>query len=129
MNFPLKILVVEDDWTTQELLSIYLAKYGAVVAVDNGNEAIIECHSIVFDLILMDIKSNNGMDGVQTLKLIREIEKYKTTPILAVTGCVMSGDKERLLNEGFDGYLPKPFLKITFIEFIKKYLPLTQPIH
>jgi CheY-like chemotaxis protein len=94
-----------------------------VVSVKSGKDGIKECKSDSFDLILMDIKSKNGIDGVQTLKEIRKIDKYRHIPILAVTGCAMPGDKEHILQEGFNGYLAKPFIKKTFMDFVKKYLP------
>jgi len=118
-----KILVVEDDRIMREILSIFLTEYGNIVSVSCGEEAIIECKSGVFDLVLMDIKSNNGKDGIETFKIIRDIEKYKDIPVVAITGCAMNGDKERILNEGFNGYLAKPFIKKVFIDFVKKYLP------
>jgi CheY-like chemotaxis protein len=123
-NF-LNILVVEDDPTAQEILSKYLEGYGHFVIVDCGEKAIKECKAHIFHLILLDIKSKNGLDGVRTLKKIKEIVGYKDIPVLAVTGYSMKGDKEYFLQEGFNGYLAKPFHKETFVEFIKYYLPIT----
>jgi CheY-like chemotaxis protein len=125
MKIPLKVLVNDDDETTQKLICLYLADYENVVTVGCGQEAIKECMSNSFDLVIMDIKSRNGMDGVQTLNKIREIERYKDIPVLAVTAFALKGDKEFFLQEGFDGYLAKPFDKKTLIEFIKKYQSIT----
>jgi CheY-like chemotaxis protein len=125
MKIPLKILVNDDDETTQKLMCLYLADYENVVTVGCGEEAIKECISNSFDLVIMDIKSRNGTDGVQTLNKIREIERYKSIPVLAVTAFAMKGDKEYFLKEGFDGYMAKPFTKKTLIELIKKYQPIT----
>jgi CheY-like chemotaxis protein len=124
MKIPLKILVVEDDLITQEILSLYLIDYAHVLVVASGEEAIKECKSDVFDIILMDIRLKNGIDGVKTFKKIKEIESYKEVPVLAITAYAMRGDKEYFLKEGFNGYLAKPFIKDTFIQFIKPFLPL-----
>ena len=125
MKKPLKILVVEDDLITQEILSLYLADYEKVVVVASGEEAIRECMSDTFNVVLMDIRLKNGIDGVITFKKIKEIDTYKDIPILAITAYAMRGDKEYFLKEGFDGYLAKPFVKDTFLGFIKQFLPPT----
>ena len=123
MKIPLKILVVEDDLITQEILALYLTDYENVVIVADGEDAINECNSTQFDIVLMDIRLKNGIDGVKTFKKVKEIDGYKNIPVLAITAYAMRGDKEYFLQEGFDGYLAKPFIKETFLEFIKPFLP------
>ena len=123
MKIPLKILVVEDDLITQEILSLYLIEYEKIVVVASGEEAIRECMSDIFNVVLMDIRLKNGIDGVKTFKKIKEIDAYKDIPVLAITAYAMRGDKEYFLKEGFDGYLAKPFVKDTFLEFVKQFLP------
>jgi CheY-like chemotaxis protein len=118
-----KILVVEDDLITQEILALYLTDYGNINIVASGEDAINECKAGAFDIVLMDIRLRNGIDGVKTFKKIKEIDIYKNIPVLAITAYAMRGDKEYFLKEGFDGYLPKPFIKETFIEFVKQFLP------
>ncbi|MDR3665718.1 MAG: response regulator [Ignavibacteriaceae bacterium] len=125
MKIPLKILVVEDDLITQEILALYLQEYEYVTVVASGEEAINNCLLNNFDIVLMDIRLKNGIDGVATFKKIKEIESYKETPVLAITAYAMRGDKEYFLSEGFNGYLAKPFVKDTFLDFIKLYLPQT----
>jgi CheY-like chemotaxis protein len=123
MKIPLKILVVEDDLITQEILTLYLQEYEHITVVASGEEAINNCIANIFDIVLMDIRLKNGIDGVKTFKTIKEIEAYKNIPILAITAYAMRGDKEYFLQEGFNGYLAKPFVKDTFLDFIKEYLP------
>ena len=48
------------------------------------------------------------MDGIQTLKQIKNLENVKIPPIIALTANAMVGMKEMYLNEGFDGYISKP---------------------
>jgi CheY-like chemotaxis protein len=123
MKIPLKILVVEDDLITQEILALYLQEYEYVSVVASGEEAINNCLLNAYDIILMDIRLKNGIDGVKTFKKIKEIDTYKDIPVLAITAYAMRGDKEYFLQEGFDGYLAKPFVKDTFLDFIKQFLP------
>lgn len=123
MKIPLKILVVEDDLITQEILALYLQEYESVTVVASGEDAINNCLLNIYDIVLMDIRLKNGMDGVVTFKKIKEIDAYKDIPVLAITAYAMRGDKEYFLQEGFNGYLAKPFVKETFLDFIKLYLP------
>ena len=125
MKIPLKILVVEDDLITQEILSLYLLEYEHVTVVASGEDAIAKCMSDVFDIVLMDIRLKIGIDGVQTFKKIKEINTYKDIPVLAITAYAIRGDKEYFLEQGFNGYLAKPFVKDTFLGFIKQFLPRT----
>jgi two-component system sensor histidine kinase BarA len=121
MKIPIKVLIVEDDLVNQKILCRYLSDYESIVVTDCGEDAVNKCESNVFDIVLMDIKLKNGIDGITTLKKIKEIGKYKDIPVIAVTGYAIKEDKEYFLQEGFDDYLAKPFVKETFSEFIKKY--------
>ena len=125
MKIPRKILVVEDDLITQEILSLYLLEYEHITVVASGEDAIAKCMSDVFDIVLMDIRLKIGIDGVQTFKKIKEIDAYLDIPVLAITAYAMRGDKEYFLEQGFNGYLAKPFVKDTFLGFIKQFLPRT----
>jgi CheY-like chemotaxis protein len=49
-----------------------------------------------------------GMDGIEALARLREDERTASIPVLALTAQAMSGDRERFLAAGFDGYLSKP---------------------
>ena len=117
MENPTKVLIVEDDLITQQILGLYMIEYDPII-VPSGEEAIKECETNKYDIILMDIRLKTGIDGVKTFKRIKEIKGYKNTPILAITAYAMRGDKEYFLEEGFEGYLAKPFLKENLIEII-----------
>jgi CheY-like chemotaxis protein len=125
MKIPLKILVVEDDLITQEILTLYLQDYEYVTVVASGEDAIAKCMENIYDIVLMDIRLKIGINGVKTFKKIKEIDAYKNIPILAITAYAMRGDKEYFLEQGFNGYLAKPFVKDTFLGFIKLFLPRT----
>jgi two-component system cell cycle response regulator DivK len=59
------------------------------------------------DAILMDV-SMPDMDGLTATRLLRDSEALKDVPIIALTALAMSGDKERALDAGCDGYISKP---------------------
>lgn len=107
----LRILLAEDSRMNQVLAIGILQREGHTVTVANdGLEAVGAFQSDAFDLILMDVQMPE-MDGLQATAAIREIEA--TTgghiPILAMTAHALTGDRERCLASGMDGYLSKPF--------------------
>ncbi|MBX3062451.1 MAG: response regulator [Anaerolineae bacterium] len=75
------------------------------------------------DLILMDINMP-GKDGYTATNDIRQIKELDSIPIIALTANVMKGDKEKSLDAGCDGYIPKPIdvdrFPIEVMNFIKK---------
>lgn len=105
------ILVVEDNPVNQKLTTAFLKPKFAVDCVFNGESAIKKASEKVYTAILMDINLGSGMDGLQAARAIREIDKHKRTPIVAVTGYTMIGDRERILDGGCSHYIGKPFTK------------------
>ena len=90
---------------------------------DNGRLAYEAFQKERFDLVLMDIGMPE-MDGTEALKAIRAFEKSRNsaqTPIIAVTAHVMGGDKEKLLDMGFNAYLGKPLIMQALNDLIEKW--------
>jgi CheY-like chemotaxis protein len=88
-----------------------------VLSLDQLQEQLDKSHSdnamlytLLFDLVLMDIQIPI-MNGEEALKEIRLQEQgtSRHQPVIALTSYSMRGDKERFLQEGFDGYVSKPF--------------------
>ncbi len=106
-----KILLAEDGLVNQRVAIGFLEKWGhhVVLAVD-GIEAVEAVKRESFDLILMDIQMPN-MNGVEATKVIRDWEAGtdQHRMIVAMTANAMKGDRERLLAEGMDDYISKPF--------------------
>ena len=109
-GFALQVLVVEDNLVNQKVASRLLEKQGCRVAVaSNGREAIKLHRTGSFDLILMDVQMPE-MNGLEATEIIRAAEDGTSArvPIVALTANAMAGDRERCLEAGMDGYLPKP---------------------
>ena len=75
------------------------------------------------DLIILDIQLPE-LNGIEICSELRKLDKFKNTPILAVTSFAMKGDKERILKAGFNQYVSKPIKVQEFREIVKKYLNL-----
>ncbi|MGH9664886.1 MAG: response regulator, partial [Bryobacteraceae bacterium] len=106
----LKILVAEDNPVNQKLALRLLERLGhSVVLAKNGREAIDKFERDAFDVVLMDVQMPE-LDGLEAAAAIREREKLTgvRTPIFALTAYAMTGDRERCLAAGMDGYLSKP---------------------
>lgn len=104
----IKILLTEDDKVNQIVISRMLSGRGYSVDIaGDGFEAIKMCEKYSYDLILMDIQMPE-MDGIEATRRIREQERYKKTPIIAITAYALKGDKEKFMSHGIDGYISKP---------------------
>jgi CheY-like chemotaxis protein len=102
------VLVAEDNPVNRELLRELLEGRGYnVIEAPDGQEALRMIEETHPDILLLDI----GMpilDGFAVVRRIRENPSLATLMVLAVTAYAMQGDRENVLNAGFDGYLSKP---------------------
>jgi two-component system sensor histidine kinase/response regulator len=106
----LHVLLAEDNHVSQIIATRLLEKRGHhVVLAGNGEEALTALAQRSFDLVLMDVHMP-CIDGFEATKAIREKEKSTRLhqPIIAMTALAMTGDRERCLAAGMDGYLTKP---------------------
>jgi CheY-like chemotaxis protein len=107
---PASILLVEDNAVNRKLAVTRLEQWGHNVSIaENGQQALDRLAQQGFDLILMDVQMP-VMGGFEATAKIREREGQtgRRTPILAMTANAMSGDRERCLQAGMDGYVSKP---------------------
>ncbi len=105
---PLKVLAVDDNEANLKLIKALLVEQvKEVTTASNGQEAVDLCKNEKFALIFMDIQMP-VMDGVTALKNIQSNTFNDNTPIIAVTAHALSGEKEKLIEEGFSSYMTKP---------------------
>jgi CheY-like chemotaxis protein len=101
-------LIVEDNAVNRELLRELLEMRGYDVAeACDGEEALKKLTEIQPEVLLMDLNMP-VLDGYETVRRIRQTPNLIALPVLAVTAYAMRGDREKILNSGFDGYLSKP---------------------
>jgi CheY-like chemotaxis protein len=105
------VLVVEDDVVNRMVMQRLLEKNECEVGVaENGERALEKLRDRHFDAVLMDVQMP-VMDGVEATRAIREGgagEDRSGIPIIALTAYAMSGDREKFLDSGMNGYLAKP---------------------
>jgi CheY-like chemotaxis protein len=104
-----KLLIVDDDIRNIFALSSVFQRYGIqTVYAENGKDGIsmLEKTSGI-DAVLMDIMMPE-MDGYETIRAIRQIERFKHLPIIALTALAMKGDREKCLKAGASDYVTKP---------------------
>ena len=117
-----KILVIEDNETNMYLIGFILRKNGyEVIEARTGEEGMELALKERPDLIIMDIQLP-GMDGLEATRRIRESKADGRIPIIALTSYAMTGDRERALKVGCNGYIEKPINPETIMDEIKKYM-------
>jgi PAS domain S-box-containing protein len=120
-----RILLAEDNLVNQMLAVRLLEKQGHHVQVaGDGREALQKLKEEDFDLVLMDVQMP-VMGGFEAAAAVREIEKStgKHIPIVALTAHAVTGDRERCLAAGMDGYVAKPIHPEELLEQIEALIP------
>ncbi|QTA87238.1 response regulator [Desulfonema magnum] len=134
----IRILLAEDDLTSQKLVTNILNKNGYKLSVVSNGEAALEVlDRLHFDLILMDIRMP-VMDGLEATRRIRkkesETDKPDTRtshpgseisgiPIIALTAHAFKNEREACLAAGMNDHISKPINKKELLEIIEKFLP------
>jgi CheY-like chemotaxis protein len=115
------ILLVEDQKYNLMVLKKMLEYMEFdVITAENGKEAVDICQKInEFDLILMDLKMP-VMDGYSAMKEIKKI--LPEMPIIAETAYALAGDEKKIIEAGFDDYLPKPITRESLSAVISRNL-------
>jgi two-component system cell cycle response regulator DivK len=116
-----KILIVEDSPDNMKLFRTLLTLKGHEVAGLTGGEGLLDAiEDGSPDLVLMDIQLP-GKDGFELLREIRG-SPFGTMRVVALTAHAMTGDRERVFQAGFDGYITKPIDVRKFPEQIQRAL-------
>ena len=119
------ILYIEDNDQNFYLVNVLLNARGyKVFWARDGQEGIDKADQSRPDLILLDIQLP-VMDGYEVARRLRSNPALSEIPIVAVTSYAMSGDREKALSAGCNGYIEKPIDPDTFLAQIDKYFPGT----
>ena len=120
-----RILLADDSPINQAVTRSMLKHLGLaqIDVVDDGGSAVDLASRESYDLILMDCKMP-GMDGYEAARVIREQEGDRNgrVPIVALSGKVLDGDRERCLENGMDDCLGKPFELAGLRDLLERWL-------
>ena len=123
-NRDLRILLVEDNLTNQQVAQGILRKLGLHGdVVNNGLEALQVLESTPYDLVLMDCQMP-VLDGYQATGRIRDPQSLvleHNIPIIAMTANAMQGDREKCIAAGMNDYLSKPLSPFELAEAIERW--------
>jgi two-component system cell cycle response regulator len=126
-----RILIIEDNPANIELMSFLLSAYGhAPLSAADGPRGVAAARSERPDLIACDVNLP-GMDGFAVLAELKGDPALAGVPILAVTALAMTGDREKVLAAGFDGYISKPIEPESFVAELEAFLtptPASAPV-
>jgi DNA-binding response OmpR family regulator len=119
MNERQRIMVVDNDQGTRQLLNHTLAKEGFdTIVIADTSEALALLKEMDPDLVILDT-APNGSDGLQTLDLIRE---YSDVPVIMLSTEREVASLQKALSHGADDYISRPFSTRTFVARIRAKL-------
>ncbi len=116
-----KILYVDDDLQSRLLVKHLIGKHYELTLVSNAEQALEVLNKETFDLILLDIRLEGEMSGIELLSRIRQMPQHEGVPVIAVTAYAYEDDKRYLLSSGFTDYVSKPIDLENFKNIVKEY--------
>ena len=116
------VLIVEDNELNMKLFHDLLEAHGyATIETRSGVEAVELARKHHPDLILMDIQLPE-VSGLEVIQWIKDDEKLKRIPVIAITAYAMKGDEEKIRQGGCEAYLSKPIAVVKFLETVRNYI-------
>ena len=113
------ILVVEDNNDTRMLLERILRSTYDVTAVADARSALLAMNQQRFAGLVLDINLGGRETGADVLRIARSLPNYDGVFAIALTAYALPGDRERLLEAGFNEYISKPFTRQSLMECLK----------
>jgi CheY-like chemotaxis protein len=116
------ILVVEDNDKNRKLVRDVLTFKGyEIIEAETGEEGVRLAQERHPSLILMDIRLP-GIDGIEALRLLRAEQATRGIPIMAMTASVMTADRQKITDAGFDAFQSKPLKVSDFVAAVERLL-------
>lgn len=112
------VLLIEDNKINQKLIEHYLKGFYKVLCAEDYATTFKLLNEYDIKVILMDINLGQNRNGIDLCKEIRLADKYKDIPVIAVTGYASRFDREKIMSNGFDNYLTKPFEKKQLLDAV-----------
>jgi CheY-like chemotaxis protein len=117
-----RILVVEDNIDTYELVQFILEKNGyETFLAMNGRDGVNAAQKQTPDLIIMDL-SMPEMDGWTATGLIKQDARISKIPLIVMTAHALPGDRKRALDVGCDEYITKPMDLLDLVETVNLWV-------
>jgi len=116
-----KILIVDDNTDLNRVLQMSLNESFETLSAINGEEAVDLAVTEMPDLIIMDLMMN-GMNGFEAIRLIRQVPKTRSIPIIAITAGLSNTVEEECTRIGCNDFLFKPFTASQLNSSIAKLL-------
>lgn len=117
-----KVLIVEDNDLNMKLFNDLLVAHGYdTLQTNDGVEALALARRHHPDLILMDIQLPE-VSGLDVIKWMKQDERLRMIPIIAVTAFAMKGDKEKIRDGGCEDYIAKPISVAGFLRTVERFL-------
>ena len=118
-----KVLVTDDNGMNLKVATNFLKIFGITpVTCSSGKETIELLKTDKFDIVFLD-HMMPLMDGIETLKILKEDHLVDDTVVIALTANAVVGAEEQYLNAGFDGYLSKPIIIKDVEKTLRTFLP------
>lgn len=119
-----RILIIEDNPANMELMAYLLDVFGhTVVGAVDGTTGLQKARGEQWDLVVCDVQLPD-MEGYDVAATLKAAPATRGMPVVAVTALAMSGDREKVIAAGFDGYLSKPIDAERFVAQIESFLPM-----
>lgn len=112
------LLLVDDDFTSLAFMKKYLEGHFVLHAASDAKQALKLISENDYFGFLIDIKLGTGMNGLSLMNELRNISRYKSAPIIAVTAFFKPSDIKYLKSKGFDDVVIKPFKRETLLEIL-----------
>ncbi|MEJ2116993.1 MAG: ATP-binding protein, partial [Alphaproteobacteria bacterium] len=124
-----RVLLADDNAINRKVGTMLLTPFGAEISeAVNGKDVLEKLEQQPFDIILLDVHMP-VMDGLEAISHIRaSAEPWRDIAVIALTADAMSGDREKMLAAGMDGYIPKPIDQNIMIEEMCRILSRTQTV-
>jgi CheY-like chemotaxis protein len=118
-----RVLIVDDDIRNIFSLTGVLEQHQVqVVNAESGREGIERLEAAEdIDMVLMDVMMPD-MDGYETMRQIRRIDRFRKLPIIAITAKAMVGDREKCIAAGASEYMSKPVDTDQLVSMIRVWL-------
>ncbi len=116
------VMIVEDNELNMKLFHDLLDAHGyQTLQTRNGMEALALAREHHPDLILMDIQLPE-VSGLEVTKWLKEDDKLRSIPVVAVTAFAMKGDEERIREGGCEAYISKPISVSKFMDTVRQFI-------